>query len=637
GHDHGHSHEALPADRGWWTTPKGRLVIVSGLLLSLAFIADTIWPALGAWPFIAATLVAALPIARRAFVAARFGSVFTIEMLMVIAAAGALVIGAAEEAAVVVFLFCVGELLEGVAAMRARKSITALGDLTPKTALLIEGEARREVAADSLRPGQFVLARPGDRIACDGEIVEGRSDIDEAPITGESLPRAKGAGETVYAGTINQSAALTLRVTKAAADNTIARILRLVEEAQESKAPVERYIDRFARLYMPVVVVLAILVAVLPPLLAGQSWSEWIYRALALLLIACPCALVISTPAAIAAGLAAGAKRGLLVKGGAVLEAAGRLKTIAFDKTGTLTEGSPQVTDIVALAATAEDTLRLAAALEAGSNHPLAKAILAKQTESGVVAPQAQGVMALGGHGLTGRAEKRMMFLGNPRSVADRHGLSDAASAAVARLEGEGKTVVVLAEGATLLGLIALRDAAREDAKRGLAALSRLGVRGVMLTGDNARAAAAVAQDLGIEAYAQLLPEDKARIVQELAALGQGPVGKVGDGINDAPALAAASVGIAMGGGTDVALETADAALLKNRVTGVAELVALSRATLGNVRTNVALALGSKAIFLATTVLGLTGMWIAILADTGATVIVTLNALRLLAYRFDEA
>ena len=637
GHDHGHNHEALPTDRGWWQTGKGRLVIISGLLLAVAFVADRIWPVLGPWPFIAATIVSAAPVARRAVMAARFGSIFTIEMLMVIAAIGALFIDAAEEAAVVVFLFAVGELLEGVAAMRARKSITALGELTPKTAQLVVGPRLREVPADSLLPGHLVLVRPGDRVPCDGEIQEGASDINEAPITGESVPLAKSVGDKVYAGTINQSAAIRVTVTKAAADNTIARILRLVEEAQESKAPVERFIDRFARLYMPFVVAIAALVAIVPPLAFGQSWGEWLYRALALLLIACPCALVISTPAAIAAGLARGARHGLLVKGGAVLEALGRLKTIAFDKTGTLTEGNPKVTDVVPLAANERETLQFAAALEQGSNHPIAKAILSRAAQDGFAVAGAKDVAALGGHGLTGSIDGRALFLGNPRSAAERHGLDDQAAALAVRLESEGKTVVALAEGGKMLGLIALRDEPREDAKRGLAALSRLGVRGVMLTGDNRRAAAAVAEELGLEPRAELLPEDKARIVKELENSGQGPVGKVGDGINDAPALAAASVGIAMGGGTDVALETADAALLKNRVIGVAELVALSRATLGNVRANVALALGSKAIFLVTTVLGMTGMWVAIMADTGATVIVTLNALRLLGYKFDQA
>ncbi len=634
GHDHGRS-EALNG-RAWWQTSKARLVLVAGVLLGGAFAADVFIPALGPWPFVAATLVGLVPVARRAWSAASSGSIFTIELLMTIAAIGALAINAAGEAAVVVFLFSVGELLEGVATMRARKSIAALGDLTPKTALVAVDGAFREVSSDILRPGQVVMVRPGDRVPCDGKVLEGRSDINEAPITGESVPRSKDVGDDVFAGTINQTAAIKVTVTKAAADNTISRILRLVEEAQESKAPVERFIDRFARLYMPFVVGVAILIAVVPPLAFGQSWGEWIYRALALLLIACPCALVISTPAAIAAGLAVGARRGLLIKGGAVLEAVGRLRTIAFDKTGTLTEGNPRITDIIPLKASTEETLSLAAALEGGSNHPIAKAILARARVDGLADGNATEVKALGGHGLTGIVAGRSLFLGSPRSASERGAYDDHIAAVTVQLEGEGKTVAVLVEGNSALGLIALRDEPREDAKQGLKALAQLGVKGVMLTGDNKRAAEAIARELGIEARAELLPEDKARIVKELNGEGYGPVGKVGDGINDAPALAAAEVGIAMGGGTDVALETADAALLNNRVMGVAELVKLSRATLSNVHVNVALALGSKAIFLVTTVLGMTGMWVAIMADTGATVIVTLNALRLLAFRFDK-
>lgn len=618
----------------WWQSAKGRVVITAGALLAGAFVVETVFPVLTPWPFVLATLLSLAPVARSAFVAARSGSIFTIEMLMTIAALGALAINAAEEAAVVVFLFAVGELLEGVAAARARRGISALSNLAPKTAQLIDGGIVRQVAAEILQPGQKVLVRPGDGIACDGRIVEGNSNIDEAPLTGESMPQAKSPGDEVFAGTINQTAALTIEVTSTAKDNTIARIVKLVEEAQEAKAPVARFIDKFARIYMPIVVGIAILVAIAPPLLAGEPWDQWIYRALALLLIACPCALVISTPAAIAAGLAAGARRGLLIKGGGVLEAIGNLKTIAFDKTGTLTEGKPKVTEIQGVGVSAEETLRLAAALETGSNHPLAKAILARATEGGIGHAVAQDVTANPGEGITGVVEGRTLFLGSPRSASQRSGESEAVSAAVTKLESEGKTVTLLLEGARVLGYIAMRDEPRADAKQGLSRLSELGIQGVMLTGDNARTANAIARELGIENRAELLPEDKARIVAQLANEGRGPIGKVGDGINDAPALAAAEVGIAMGSGTDVALETADAALLKNEVTGVAELVSLSRATLANIRANVVLALGSKAIFLVTTVLGITGMWIAVMADTGATVLVTLNALRLLRYRF---
>ena len=635
-HDHGHSHGAASEDkdRSWWRTSKGRLVLTAGGLLLFALIADQLVPALEPWPYVAATLVALIPIAWRAFAAARAGSIFTIEMLMTIAAIGALAINAAEEAAVVVFLFSVGEVLEGVAASQARRGIAALTKLTPKTAQRIAGGVVTEVKAESLKMGDHVLARPGDRIPCDGRIVEGASDIDESPVNGESVPRAKRQGDEVHAGTVNLSAALTIEVTRGANDNTIARIIRLVEEAQESKAPIERFIDRFSRIYMPVVVGIAVLVAILPPLAMGGAWDVWTYRALALLLIACPCALVISTPAAIAAGISAGARRGLLIKGGSVLETLGGLKTIAFDKTGTLTEGRPRVTDVESLGLPVEEVLRRAAGLEQGSSHPIAAAILTETAERGLRPAIASGMAAVAGRGITGEISGDHVFLGSPLGAGERSPLDEAAKALAERLESEGKTVAVLIVGKAVAGMIAVQDTLREDARDGVDALARLGVRSVMLTGDNQRTADLIAGKLGIAAHGALMPGDKARLVKAFQALPGASVGVVGDGINDAPALAAANVGIAMGGGTDVALETADAALLKNRVSDVAELIALSRATMSNVRVNVVIALGSKALFLGTTIFGLTGMWIAVLADTGATVLVTLNALRLLYFRF---
>lgn len=626
-----------PRPQAWWQSAKGRLVVASGALLVLAFVLHWVWPALGNWPFVAATIVGLVPIAQAAWRALRVGEPFTIEMLMTIAAGGALVIDAAAESAVVVFLFAVGELLEGVATSRARRSISALSDLKPSTAQRLEDGESREVPADTLLPGQWVLVRPGDRVPCDGRIREGGSYLDESPVTGESVPRHKTTGDAVFAGTVNHDGALKVEVTRRAEDNTISRIIRLVEEAQAAKAPVARFIDRFARWYMPVVVGLAGLMAVVPPLAWGLAWSESTYRALALLLIACPCALVISTPAAIAAGLSSGARRGLLIKGGAVLETLGKLKAIAMDKTGTLTVGMPQVTDVVAFTGDddARGILRLAAALERESSHPIATAIMDHARKQDLALPRVQAARALSGSGVAGHVEGRDLLLVSPRHVAD--GLTEQPEHrhAIEILESEGKSVAILVVGERLLGVIAVRDEPRDDAREGLRALERLGVRAVMLSGDNARAAAAIGQALGIEAHGELMPDDKAHRVREWQASGQGPVGKVGDGINDAPALAAADVGIAMGGGTDVALETADAALLGNRVSGIAELIDLSRATLRNVKTNVALALGFKAIFLVTTAMGVTGLWIAVMADTGATVLVTLNAMRLLRYRFE--
>ncbi|MCD1585160.1 cadmium-translocating P-type ATPase [Halomonas sp. IOP_14] len=638
----------------WWQSPKGRLVIVSGVLLALAWGLKFAWPTLGSWPFIAATVVGLVPVIQRAWQALKMGNPFTIEMLMSIAALGALAINAAAEAAVVVFLFAVGEILEGVAAAQARRSISALSKLTPSTARLMEQGEAREVAAASLVPGQRVQVRPGDRLPCDGQIIAGHSSIDESPVNGESVPRERSEGESVFAGTVNLDGVLEVEVTRSAENNTIARVIKLVEEAQAAKAPVARFIDRFAFYYMPAVVGVALLVAIVPPLVSTMLWSESIYRALALLLIACPCALVISTPAAIAAGLSVGARNGLLMKGGAVLEQLGKLKRVALDKTGTLTAGKPTVTDVESLEAGSRldksrcaEIVRLAAALEQGSSHPLAVAISDYyDRQEGASVPTVQGARALAGQGVAGHVEGRELMLVSSRYLQSFTQHTGEIKARIAALEAQGKSLAVLIEigiegedgieSERLLGLIALRDEPREDAREGLQALERLGVQAVMLSGDNARTVAAIGEQLGIEAEGELMPEDKAQRVREWQAQGLGPVGKVGDGINDAPALAAAEVGIAMGSGTDVALETADAALLKNRVGGIAEMIALSRATMRNVKTNVTLALGFKALFLVSTVLGITGMWVAVMADTGATVLVTLNALYLLRYRFNE-
>ncbi len=627
----GHVHEVTPDGVSWYQTGKGRLVLVTGALLAAAWIVGTVRHDIAYWAFVVACAIGVAPVARRALAAARSGIPFTIEMLMTIAAIGALFIGAAEEAALVVFLFAVGEVLEGVAADRARASIRALGDLVPKTAIVEENGATRQVDAASLTIGQIVLVRPGDRIPADGEITDGISGIDESPVTGESVPKTKGVGEPVYAGSVNREAALRVRVDKAAQDNTIARIIRLVEEAQEARAPTERFIDRFSRWYMPAIVGLALLVALVPPLLFAGEWSVWVYRALALLLIGCPCALVISVPAAIAAALSAGARQGLLMKGGVVIETAARTGLVAFDKTGTLTQGKPRVTDIVALDREEREVLAFAAAVEAGSAHPLAEAVLERARADAVTFAPAAEAAALAGQGVTGKVEGRAVFVGAPRHATARAPFDDWAKASVESLESAGKTVAAVIVDGTLAGLIALRDEPREDAAPAIAELKAMGVRATMLTGDNARTAAAIAGALGMEHKAELMPDGKVAALRELAA--GTPVMMVGDGINDAPALAAASVGIAMGSGTDVALETADGAVLKSRVRDIAAMIRLARAAMGNIRANIAIALGLKAVFLVTSVLGYTGLWVAILADTGATVLVTANALRLL--RFD--
>jgi Cd2+/Zn2+-exporting ATPase len=516
-----------------------------------------------------------------------------------------------------------------VAAGKARASIQSLARLVPKTALLETNGQTKEVPAESLRVDSIILVRPGDRIPADGIIISGDSAIDEAPVTGESTPVRKGVDANVFAGTVNGDAALRVRVTAEASDNTIARVIKLVEEAQESKAPTERFIDRFSKYYTPGVVAVATLVAVLPPLVLDGNWSEWIYKGLAILLIGCPCALVISTPAAIAASLSSGARRGLLLKGGAVLEQLGKITAVALDKTGTLTEGKPKVTDIVAFDRSEADVLKYAAALETGSSHPLAFAILSKAKTDGIVVPQMSDAKAMGGKGVTATVDGSTAFFGSPQAAGERVKLSDQQLSRIATFNDEGKTVSVLIVDDALAGAIAMRDEPRPDALAGLQALTAAGAKIVMLTGDNKRTATAIGKQLGIEVRAELMPEDKQRIVGELKKQGF-VVAKVGDGINDAPALAAADVGIAMGGGTDVALETADAAVLHGRVSDISAMIDLSKRTMANIRQNITMALGLKAVFLVTTVIGVTGLWPAILADTGATVLVTLNALRLL-------
>lgn len=639
GSDDNHQ-DVLLAEKRWWQTLKGKQVVGLGILMSVAYVISLLFPAYGVWVFAVAVLAGVYSFARKAAVLAMSGSPFSIEMLMTVAALGALIIGKAEEAAAVVFLFSVGELLESVAADRARAGIRALASLVPKTAVLLDAQGgQRNVPAASLQVNDRVLVRPGDKVSADGVITQGTSSLDDSPITGESIPVVKALGDKVFAGSINLDGALQVRVQKTASDNTIARIIELVEEAQASKAPTARFIEKFSRYYTPTVMALALLVIIIPPLVMGGAWATWLYRGLALLLIACPCALVLSTPAAVASGLAVAARRGLLIKGGSALEIIGRVNTVAFDKTGTLTEGKPRVTDVVAFTdgrtnSQGEDkVLALFASVESGSNHPLANAIIEHAKTAGLVIPKAFNARATAGKAVHATVAERALAIGSPVYAAAEALLSAKQQAQIEALQNEGKTVSVLFDEKSreTLGLVALRDELREDAQQGVAQLKAMGVRSVMLTGDNRLTANALASHLDIEWKAELLPEDKLRLLSEMKDNTE--IAMVGDGINDAPALATADVGIAMGGGTDVAIETADVALLKSRVTDVAQLIALSRATLSNIHQNVIFALGLKGVFLITTVLGMTGLWIAVLADTGATVLVTLNALRLLRFK----
>ncbi len=613
--------------------PQTKTVFLCGATLALAYAVSRLIPDITTIAFAIALTISLLPVAIRAVRNALGGNLFSIEFLMTVAAIGAYFIGAVEEAAMVVLLFLIGELLEGVATRKASESIRGLAKLIPKTAWVQRNGDFIELSASELVIDDLILVRPGDRIAADGEITSGESAINEAPVTGESVPKQKGAGDTVFAGTINGDAVIYVRVTASAQDNTITRIIKLVEEAQESKAPTERFIAKFSRYYTPCVMFLAGLVMIVPPLAMQADRQEWIYKGLAILLIGCPCALVISTPAAVAAGLSAGARKGLLMKGGAVLETFRKVTHVALDKTGTLTEGKPVVTDIVALEGEEAEVLSLAAAIEAGSSHPLALAIIAHTNSLKIRIPTANDAKALAGKGVSGIVEGKMVLLLSPKAAGEIKPLSTVDLETIVRLNDQGKTVSVLMADDRHLGLIAIRDEPRADAVVGIAALTDAGIATLMLTGDNERTAQAIGQKLGItEVHAQMLPDEKQKVVAALQAKGY-VVAKVGDGINDAPALAAADVGIAMGGGTDVALETADAAVLHGRVLDVSNMINLSHSVMRNIWQNIGLSLGLKGVFFVTTILGITGLWPAILADTGATVLVTANAIRLLAWK----
>ncbi|EIQ7157291.1 Zn(II)/Cd(II)/Pb(II) translocating P-type ATPase ZntA [Citrobacter sp. RHB21-C05] len=584
-------------------------------------------PLFGQLAFIATTLVGLYPIARQALRLMKSGSWFAIETLMSVAAIGALFIGATAEAAMVLLLFLIGERLEGWAASRARKGVSALMALKPEVAIRLRDGVREEVAINTLQPGDVIEVAAGGRLPADGKLLSAFASFDESALTGESIPVERASGEKVPAGATSVDRLVTLEVLSEAGASAIDRILKLIEEAEERRAPIERFIDRFSRIYTPAIMVVALLVMLVPPLLFAGSWQEWIYKGLTLLLIGCPCALVISTPAAITSGLAAAARRGALIKGGAALEQLGRVTQVAFDKTGTLTVGKPRVTAIHPATGISEtELLALAAAVEQGATHPLAQAIVREAQQRALTLPAADGQRALVGSGIEARVNGERVLISAAGKQPD-----EAFAARINQLERSGQTVVLVRRNGIVLGVIALQDTLRDDARTAISALNALGVEGVILTGDNPRAAAAIAETLGLDYKAGLLPEDK---VQAVSALNQqSPLAMVGDGINDAPAMKAAAIGIAMGSGTDVALETADAALTHNRLTGLVQMVTLARATHANIRQNIAIALGLKGIFLVTTLLGMTGLWLAVLADTGATVLVTANALRLLRRR----
>lgn len=658
----------------------GYLLATGGVLAALSEAAHfaALPTAVSAILAVVAILTCGLGTYRKGWIALRNGNL-NINALMSIAVTGAVLIGQWPEAAMVMVLFNIAELIEARALDRARNAVRDLLALTPQIATARQSDGSwKEIPVANLNLEDWVRVRPGERIAVDGIIVEGTSAIDQAAITGESLPVDKTIGDTVYAGTVNTTGAFDYRVTAAAGNTTLARIIHAVEQAQGARAPTQRFIDRFSRIYTPAVVILAILIAVVPPLVAGQPWMDAIYRALALLIIACPCALVISTPVSVVSGLTAAARRGILIKGGIYLEQGRKLNWLALDKTGTLTHGKPVCTDFIALQASAPSgsqgntavadstaasadhalstgdattlldsstdriaeldspTALIAASLAARSDHPVSRAVaqayLAAYPDA--VLRDVQDFSALPGRGVRGRIDDQIWHLGNLRLMRELGIATPEIQGRIEAYEQQGKTAIALTDGTQILALAAVADTLKPSSKEAIASLHQLGVRTLMLTGDNPRAARAIAEQAGIdEAHGELLPEDKQRAVEAKLSASH-TVGMVGDGINDAPALARADIGFAMGAaGTGTAIETADVALMDDDLRKISAFVRLSRATHQVLMQNIGMALGIKAIFLVLAVTGHASLWMAVFADVGASLLVVANGLRLLRAR----
>lgn len=613
----------------WWP------LIVSGLAALSAEIIELVsaghhW--LSLLLALVAILTGGLKTYKKGWIALRNRNL-NINALMSIAVTGALFIRQWPEAAMVMFLFALAEVIEAKSLDRARNAIRGLMAMTPEIATVQHSDGSwGEVPARDVVLDSIVRVRPGERIALDGIVIEGNSTVDQSPITGESLPVEKGPGEPVFAGTINQAGSFQFRVTAGADNSTLTRIIHAVEAAQGSRAPTQRFVDQFARVYTPAVFAVALAVAVIPPLAFGGLWMEWVYKSLVLLVIACPCALVISTPVTIVSGLAAAARRGILIKGGVYLEEGRKLAWLALDKTGTITHGKPAQTDFEPLDGVDPQEVRcLAASLASRSDHPVSHAIAVSAETDGIMPREVADFAALAGRGVTGRIGESAYYLGNSRLITENGFAEPDISSRIMTLERQGKSVVLLTDETRPLALFGVADTIKESSRDAIADLHRLGVRTMMLTGDNQHAAEAIARSVGIdEVRAGLLPEDKLKIIETLQGNG-GTVGMVGDGINDAPALARADVGFAMGAaGTDTAIETADVALMDDDLRKVAVFVQLSRTTSAILKQNIALALGIKVVFLVLTLMGHATMWMAVFADMGASLLVVGNGLRLL-------
>jgi Cd2+/Zn2+-exporting ATPase len=627
---------------------KWTLMAISGMAAIGAEVVAWTSGAEGSWPVIALALIAiaagGLGTLKKGWIALRHFSL-NMNFLMSLAVIGAALIGQWPEAAVVIFLFSAAEMIEARSLDRARNAIKELMGLTPDMATVRgDGDHWRKMAAIEVRPGAIVRVKPGERVPLDGVVLLGQTSIDQSSITGESMPVEKRPGDTVFAGTINERGEFDYRVTAAQVDSTLSRIIKSVQRAQGEQAPTQRFVDQFARYYIPVVVAMALIVGLVVPLLLQAAFQPWLYKALVLLVIACPCALVISTPVTVVSGLAAGARRGMLIKGGVYLEQGRKLKALALDKTGTITLGKPSVTDVIDLidvikfgaddqAGAMPAWLRHAASLSNRSDHPVSTAVVAHWNGLGQQTPffEVQDFEALAGRGVKGTIDGATFYLGNHRLMHELGICGPELEARLDILEKDGKTVVMLSSASAPLMILAVADTIRPSSAAAIARIQAMNVHAIMLSGDNVHTAQAIAAKVGIaDARGNLLPGDKLAAIDDLVAT-YGFVGMVGDGINDAPALAKADIGFAMGAaGTDTALETADVALMDDDLGKLAEFLALSRRTSAILMQNIALALGIKAIFLVLALTGQATLWMAVFADMGASLLVIFNGLRLL-------
>jgi len=623
-----------PAPATASATSRLRLLVLSGIAFALGVAASWLGaPGSAIWiPFVSSIALGGVHTGRRAIASLRAG-ILDINVLMVIAVAGAIALGEWTEAASVVFLFALAQLLETRAMDRARGAIRALMDLAPAEAIVRRNGHEQRMPVDDVRVGDTILVGPGEKLPLDGRVVAGDSYVNQAPVTGESLPIEKVAGDDVFAGTINGRGALDVEVTRLRRDSTLARIIHLVERAQAQRAPSQTFVDRFARFYTPAVLAIAVIVALAPPLMFGASWSVWVYRSLVLLVISCPCALVISTPVSIVSALAAAARKGVLIKGGAHLERMASIRCIAFDKTGTLTHGRLHVVDVLPMEGVdRSEVLRLAASLEMRSEHPIGKAIVAYAVSAGIRPVSVDSFQAIPGRGAEGQFGVHRLVVGSHRLFEERGLCSASMEAALDALTARGCGSVMVAAAGTAIGVIGVADEPREAARDAVEMLRKQGIQQVvLLTGDQESAGRALAESLDLDGYrASLLPEDKVTAVEELRRR-HGALAMIGDGVNDAPALAAADVGIAMGvAGTDAALETADIALMADELLKIPYALRLSRATTRNIRANIAFSIVLKGAFLVLAVAGAATLWMAVAADMGASLVVIANALRLL-------